>query len=785
MEDVIFAGTSGRPPLGRAEVHADHRQHRRRAADRLRRGHDQPDDVPQRRLGVRHQRHPLPAARRPGAAVSDSGIGREMHVIVGQGQLDTILHATPEDRRGFIEEAAGVLKHRKRKEKALRKLDSTEGNLTRLSDLLSEIRRQLKPLGRQAEVARRAADRAGRRPRRPGPAARRRPGHRPDRARAGARRRDGPGRAPRARSRPRSPAARDARPPSRRRCARTCRRWPRPRRPGSRCPACASGCAAPRAWPPSGSATPPAPPRPAPSSGRDPDELEAEAERVRGQEQRDRAPRSTRTGPRSRRPSPPAGRPRTRPPRRSAGSPGCCAPPPTAARAWPGCTARSTRCSSRAAAAEDEIGRLEPGPRGRRRPRRAGPARLHRPRDPGRRPRRRRGGPRRRARGRRRRPRRHRRSGSPRPARRPSRPTATGPRSAARKDALEMGLNRKDGAGALLAASDAGLRPARLGRRAAHRARRLRGRRRRRARLGRRRGRRRPTPTPPSARSATSRTTTSAAPGCCSAADPATDRDWPGAARPARRTPSTSWSAPTDAASGALTPAAVQDRRRRRPRAPPARWSPSCPDVTAVTRDGDLLGAHFAAGGSAAQPSLIEVQAAVDEADRPAGRGGRGRASGSGSTWPGSRPSGCEAQQRVDVALAKLHESDATLAAVAEELGQYGSQARAARGEAERLAEAIAQAEEARDHDLAGLAELEARLAVGRGRPGARSPTPPSASGSPRPPAPPGRPRWTPGWRCAPPRSGPARCTAAPTSWSAPPRPSARPAPGPPSAASG
>ncbi len=88
--------------------------------------------------------------------LSDSGIGREMHVIVGQGQLDTILHATPEDRRGFVEEAAGVLKHRKRKEKALRKLDSMEGNLTRLQDLTSELRRQLKPLGRQAEVARRA-----------------------------------------------------------------------------------------------------------------------------------------------------------------------------------------------------------------------------------------------------------------------------------------------------------------------------------------------------------------------------------------------------------------------------------------------------------------------------------------------------------------------------------------------------------------------------------------------------------------------------------------------------
>ena len=80
-----------------------------------------------------------------------------MHVIVGQGQLDAVLQARPEDRRGFIEEAAGVLKHRKRKEKALRKLDAMQANLTRLSDLTGELRRQLKPLGRQAEVARRAA----------------------------------------------------------------------------------------------------------------------------------------------------------------------------------------------------------------------------------------------------------------------------------------------------------------------------------------------------------------------------------------------------------------------------------------------------------------------------------------------------------------------------------------------------------------------------------------------------------------------------------------------------
>ena len=89
--------------------------------------------------------------------LSDSGIGREMHVIVGQGQLDAILLANPEERRAFIEEAAGVLKHRKRKEKALRKLDSMQANLARIQDLTVELRRQLKPLGKQAEVARRAS----------------------------------------------------------------------------------------------------------------------------------------------------------------------------------------------------------------------------------------------------------------------------------------------------------------------------------------------------------------------------------------------------------------------------------------------------------------------------------------------------------------------------------------------------------------------------------------------------------------------------------------------------
>ncbi|HEY7719357.1 MAG TPA: AAA family ATPase, partial [Pedococcus sp.] len=156
MEDVIFAGTSGRPPLGRAEVlltidNSDGALPIEYAEVTISRtmfrsgGSEYAiNGNPCRLLDVQE-------------LLSDSGIGREMHVIVGQGQLDSILHATPEDRRGFIEEAAGVLKHRKRKEKALRKLDSTEGNLTRLGDLLSEIRRQLKPLGRQAEVARKAA----------------------------------------------------------------------------------------------------------------------------------------------------------------------------------------------------------------------------------------------------------------------------------------------------------------------------------------------------------------------------------------------------------------------------------------------------------------------------------------------------------------------------------------------------------------------------------------------------------------------------------------------------
>jgi chromosome segregation protein len=156
MEDVIFAGTAGRAPLGRAEVTL--------TIDNT--DSALPIEYTEVSITRRMYRSGESEYEINGDScrlldiqelLSDSGIGREMHVIVGQGQLDAVLHAKPEDRRAFIEEAAGVLKHRKRKEKALRKLDAMQVNLNRLTDLTAELRRQLKPLGKQAEVARRAA----------------------------------------------------------------------------------------------------------------------------------------------------------------------------------------------------------------------------------------------------------------------------------------------------------------------------------------------------------------------------------------------------------------------------------------------------------------------------------------------------------------------------------------------------------------------------------------------------------------------------------------------------
>jgi chromosome segregation protein len=156
MEDVVFAGTTSRPPLGRAEVTLTI---------------DNSDGaLPIEYAEVTISRLMFRSGQSEYAIngdhcrlldvqdlLSDSGLGREMHVIVGQGQLDDILHAGPEARRALIEEAAGVLKHRKRKEKALRKLEAMQANLTRLVDLTAELSRRLKPLGRQAEMARKAA----------------------------------------------------------------------------------------------------------------------------------------------------------------------------------------------------------------------------------------------------------------------------------------------------------------------------------------------------------------------------------------------------------------------------------------------------------------------------------------------------------------------------------------------------------------------------------------------------------------------------------------------------
>ncbi|MEJ7583705.1 MAG: AAA family ATPase [Acidimicrobiales bacterium] len=154
MDDVIFAGTAKRAALGRAEVSltidngagllpVDFAEVT--VTRTLFRSGDSEyaiNGVPCRLLDVQEM-------------LSDSGVGRQQHVIISQGQIDAVLNARPEDRRLIIEEAAGVLKFRRRKEKAERRLASTEANLIRLQDLLREVRRQLRPLERQADDARR------------------------------------------------------------------------------------------------------------------------------------------------------------------------------------------------------------------------------------------------------------------------------------------------------------------------------------------------------------------------------------------------------------------------------------------------------------------------------------------------------------------------------------------------------------------------------------------------------------------------------------------------------
>jgi len=709
MEDVIFAGTSGRPPLGRAEVQLTI---------------DNSDGA----LPIEYAEVTISRTMfRNGGSdyaingsscrlldvqelLSDSGIGREMHVIVGQGQLDSILHATPEDRRGFIEEAAGVLKHRKRKEKALRKLDSTEGNLTRLGDLLTEIRRQLKPLGRQAEVARKAAAVQA--------------DVRDARARLLADdlvtartaleqemadesvlvERRVVVEAEIARTREAEAALEAALREDLPALAEAQETWfalsgLRERLRGTQ------SLASERVRNAASSED-----DPTERGGRDPDQLEAEAERVRAQEkeiadevERHRLAMDEAVAARKA-----AEDAASEEERRVAGLVRAAADRREGLARLHG---QVNALKSRAAAAADEVGRLslaredararaaraqkdftaletqvaglDAGEEGLDAEHEAAVAALD--------------------------------DLSDRLAKLKDEATqADSDKSslAARKEALEIGLNRKDGAGALLAASDsvsgllgsvAALLSVRAGYEAAIA-----------AALG-------------SAADAVAVSGADAAIGAIArlkdddlgraglllGGAPADDRTWPGL--PGHASYAVDVVECRDDLRGALSRllfkiAVVDDLDAAR--ALVSEFS----DVTAVTRDGDLLGAHFAAGGSSAQPSLIEVQAAVDDAAEALveATAAAERLAFETSRLEAERE---DAQRRVDVALAKLHESDAHLAAVAEELGQFGSQARSAAAEAERLEQAIAKAEEARDKDVAGLADLEARLVAAEDAP--------------------------------------------------------------------
>ncbi|WP_101524037.1 chromosome segregation protein SMC [Nocardioides houyundeii] len=702
MEDVIFAGTSGRPPLGRAEVVL--------TIDNT--DGALPIDYAEVTISRTMFRNGGSEYAINGSScrlldvqdlLSDSGIGREMHVIVGQGQLDSILHATPEDRRGFIEEAAGVLKHRKRKEKALRKLDSTEGNLTRLNDLLSEIRRQLKPLGRQAEVARRAATvQADVRDARARLVAddlvtarsaleqemadesvlvERR--EQVEAALASARESEGRLEAALREDLPALAAAQES--------------WfalsgLRERLRGTQ------SLAAERVR--NAQATS----QESVESGRDPEQLEAQAARARESEREigaevDALRTALEVAVTGRRTAEDAA---TEEDRRVAALERAAADRREGLARLHG---QVNALRSRAAAADEELGRLDAA-------RQEARARAERAQhdftaletkvaglDAG-------------------------EEGldaeheaavdafddvEERLATLRERATAADRERAgliARKDALELGLNRKDGGGALLAASEhvsgvlgsvAALLTVQPGHEAAVA-----------AALG-------------SAADAVAVSGPAAAVEAIAhlkdadlgravmllGGGPASEEEWPDLPDGARYAVEVVTCPPEldTAVRGLLHKTALVDDLDAA-----SALVAAVPEVTAVTRSGDLLGSHRASGGSSSQPSLLEVQAAYDDAatSLAAATAETERLGFEASRLDAER---LEALKRVDVALAKLHESDATLAAVAEELGQYGSLVRSARGEAERLERAIETATQAREKDLAGLAELEGRLA--------------------------------------------------------------------------
>ncbi|WUJ75949.1 chromosome segregation protein SMC [Kribbella soli] len=702
MEDVIFAGTSGRAPLGRAEVvltidNTDGALPIEYAEVTISRtmfrngGSDyQINGQNCRLLDVQE-------------LLSDSGIGREMHVIVGQGQLDSILRATPEGRRGFVEEAAGVLKHRKRKEKAIRKLEATEGNLHRLGDLIAEIRRQLKPLGRQAEVARRAVtiqaevrdgrarlladdivqaqsaleaelrDEAALTERRSETEAKLREARELEAELEDALREDAPA----------LQAAQDT--------------WYQLSGFGEKIKGTAR-IAADRIRSLNDEADD------GPRSGRDPEELELEAARVRETEAQIEAEVEAHSEllaesveRRQQLESQEAEEER----RISALIRAAADRREGLARL----TGQVNALQSRAAAAESEIGRLasnmheaevraakaqhdftaletqvaglDAGEKGLDDQFEAAQAVLDEMDE---------------------------RLAKLRAEERDAERERTG--LAARKEALELGLNRKDGAGALLAASEqvnglmgsvAALLSVRAGFETAIA-----------AALG-------------EAADAVAVTHADAA---LQAVGHLKQHDLGRAGMLLGDAPADDYSLWPVLPYGASYAVDVVDcpetlrpalRRLLRKVAvvddvPAAKaLVRNLPDVTCTTRAGDVLGAHFAYGGSDAAPSLIEVQSAVDEAAEKlleaTARSERLR-----FELQGLEDERARQKESVEITLARLHESDAAMAAVAEQLAHFGSLAKASRGEAQRMGEAIAAAEEERDKNLSGLAELEERL---------------------------------------------------------------------------
>ncbi len=701
MEDVIFAGTAGRPPLGRAEV----------ALTIDNTDGALPIDYSEVTISRTMFRNGGSEYAINGQScrlldvqelLSDSGIGREMHVIVGQGQLDSILRATPEERRGFVEEAAGVLKHRKRKEKALRKLEATEGNLTRLSDLITEIRRQLKPLGRQAEVARKAAvvqadvrdakarlladelvtlreslaqelaDETLLLQRRAEVEASIEQTRGQEGALEAALREDLPA----------LTRAQDT--------------WYaltglRERFRGI------AGLAAERVR--NAAAEPEIP------AGRDPEELLAQAERARAQEQstaaeverhrvtldealaaRQQAEAAYVAEDRRVAALVRAAADRREGLARLVGQVNSMRSRASAAAEELGrlavsrddAVARAERAMRDFTALETRIAGLDAGEEGLDAEHEVAARQLA--------------------------------DIEERLAKaREEAQTADRERTAltARREALELGLNRKDAAGALLAAGDrvsgvlgsvAALLSVRAGYEVAVA-----------AALG----------------AAADAVVVDGLDDALAAVAHLKDDDLgrasllvggaPEDSSPWPELPAgTSYVVDAVTCSAELRPAlrrllervvVVDDLAQAR------ELLASRPDLATVTRAGDLVGAHAVTGGSSAAPSLLEVQAAVDEATEQLGEVTRTseRLAFELTRLENERH---EAQRSVDVALAKLHESDAQLAAIAEELAQYGSLARSAKAEAERIDAAIAAATEARDTALAGLGDLEARLAA-------------------------------------------------------------------------